>query len=1032
MSGAVVGARHGAPIVEQAALFNADDLLLLEVNAGGQPMSEAFGAFSSRAGLFIPVGELSRTLDFAVTVDPETKRADGWVVSQSRVVSIDLIKGEAQAGGKSIKLPQGVAAFFNDDIYLRADLIEKIFPVKLKADVSAASLTITPTEKLPFQARLEREQRRQNLQIQSGGSNDSIALKTPYLAFTPPSIAVDFNAVASNHAPQMTGQAEIRAAGDLAYAGAQLYLSTNQAGRLTGATFLMERKDPDGQIAGPFGATRSDIGDTFTPDLPIGAGSVAGRGIVITSASLSQQVVFNKVDLRGDLPAGYEVELYVNEVLRGSQSGPVQGRYEFLAVPLSYGLNVIRFVFYGPRGERREEVRRLNVGGAQLAAGQTTYSFGVVQQGRTVLPSSADIASPTFSTPGVGDLQITGIISHGLTNATTVSAGFARYTPIPNDPREVAMMAVDTSWSGISIQADAARDSHNGGALAFGMAGLVAGASIVGRDAEYAGGFRDQLQPLGSALSPLTRDSTLWINAAPLIWGGPLATVLRFDRGQFINGETEFQTSAQVSRPIDSYLLSSTFSYQNVASGVDQGIVGVSGEFDVSRIVDGSWQVRGGLGYQLRPHAELNAFSLTADHNTGDHMALHLGVVQALGSNSETTFQIGNTWEVGHEDISLTASYTTQLNEVSVGVRVSLGYLFDPLRHQYRSMGPNIAYGGSAVLQAFTDRDGDGRMGSGDSPAPGVVVEGGHRPATTDAQGEAVVTGLGNGANAQLTVDTASIEDPYLTPPARVIRLVPRPGRVVVVPYALHETGEVEVNIVFKRPGVPARPLSALQIQLVSTDGEVVASGQTEYDGTLLLDGLRPGVYMLQIDPEQAARLHMELSNVVHVTIPKAGGFIGQIAATVTLQGAVAERPTPAQAPPATNASSPQASAPVILAAANDQDRASPAALKPGTARASEWPSPKGPWRRDHPVRRRVGAHGTGVVAGSPLSVAARQSLACAHQGPHRAVDVGARRQRSPVGARSGSTPSRISGWTHWSRVATDWYAAVGKLLRRG
>jgi len=207
MSGAVVGARHGAPIVEQAALFNADDLLLLEVNAGGQPMSEAFGAFSSRAGLFIPVGELSRTLDFAVTVDPETKRADGWVVSQSRVVSIDLIKGEAQAGGKSIKLPQGVAAFFNDDIYLRADLIEKIFPVKLKADVSAASLTITPTEKLPFQARLEREQRRQNLQIQSGGSNDSIALKTPYLAFTPPSIAVDFNAVASNHAPQMTGQA---------------------------------------------------------------------------------------------------------------------------------------------------------------------------------------------------------------------------------------------------------------------------------------------------------------------------------------------------------------------------------------------------------------------------------------------------------------------------------------------------------------------------------------------------------------------------------------------------------------------------------------------------------------------------------------------------------------------------------------------------------------------------------------------------------------------------------------------------------
>jgi hypothetical protein len=109
---------------------------------------------------------------------------------------------------------------------------------------------------------------------------------------------------------------------------------------------------------------------------------VAGRGISFTTAPLEQASVFDTIDLRGELPIGYDVELYINDVLRSGQRAPVQGRYEFLDVPLVRGINLIRIVSYGPRGERSEQVRVVNVGGGQLKKNQTTIEVGLVQQER--------------------------------------------------------------------------------------------------------------------------------------------------------------------------------------------------------------------------------------------------------------------------------------------------------------------------------------------------------------------------------------------------------------------------------------------------------------------------------------------------------------------------------------------------------------------------------------------------------------------------------------------------------------------------
>jgi hypothetical protein len=75
--------------------------------------------------------------------------------------------------------------------------------------------------------------------------------------------------------------------------------------------------------------------------------------------------------------------------------------------------------------------------------------------------------------------------------------------------------------------------------------------------------------------------------------------------------------------------------------------------------------------------------------------------------------------------------------------------------------------------------------------------------------------------------------------------------------------------------------LSALAVQLLGEDGRVVAAGRSEFDGALLLDGLKPGRYRVNLDPAQAERLHFILSDTVDVMIPRTGGYVGEVSAVV-------------------------------------------------------------------------------------------------------------------------------------------------------
>jgi hypothetical protein len=880
IDGLLQTAAPSGPIVSRPPVFTDDDQLLFAVISGDLQLSDGFEAYSSRAGVFLPIGALARLIDVNLDVDPSRQRANGWVITPTRTLQVDLVARRIIVAGVETRLSEADGIVKDGDIYLRTSVIEKLLPLKITADVPGLNLILAPTEKLPFLERYERERRAKGLgaETEEGGT---LLVPNPYRLFSPPFLDANINLGAGNHDPRNTGSYDVRVAGDVLGTGMQLFAGSDQDLNLASARILFTRKDPEGKTAGPFGATRSAAGDTFTPNLAIGARSTAGRGLAITSVPLEQASVFDRIDIRGELPLGYQVELYVNEVLRGSQTQPFQGRYEFLQVNLAYGLNVIRVVFYGPRGERREEVRRINVGGGQLKRGQTAYSFGAVQEGRSVF----GIGDENFTgLPGTGEWRVTGQIAHGFSETLTGVASYARYTPFTGT-RQMGSLGVVASLGTGALAVDVAGDDEGGSALAAGYAGRIGNTSIVGRHSEYRGGFVDEAQSSALGGVPLNRNTSLSIDTLIGLFGANVPASFRVARDEFESGAWTTNVDARLSRPFGRYLASTALTYRIAGGTSGAGPDALTGSVDVSGLVGTKWQVRAGASYLITPRFEVSDAAISADRNFGDRNALHLGVQHNFIAD-DTRFDVGETWRLKQADVSLVAGYALKQKDFRVGLQLALGFGYDPWRNRYAVLGPGVASGGAMAIDAFIDENGDGMRQPGEKPLPGLVVQGGRYAETTDKNGHAIITGMGDAAYGQATVDLSSLEDPYLLPPATNVKVVPRPGRMIRVPYAVSESGEVELRVLFQAAGNIGRGISALHIELVDAQGKVAASGSSEFDGTLIFEGVRPGTYQVRIEPAQAERLKMALVSPVSVTIKPGGGFSGKVNVSVASRSA--------------------------------------------------------------------------------------------------------------------------------------------------
>ncbi|WP_083554903.1 hypothetical protein [Novosphingobium sp. NDB2Meth1] len=869
-----LGAATKAPVISE------DDELILQIETAQGEMSDTIVAYGLRQGVYLPLGAMTRFLDLPIAVSDDGHYANGWFLNEKRTVTLNLRDGTLVVAGKTVPLGRGDAVAFEGELYLKAERFSDLFPLDLKVDLRAQTIAVKTREPFPFEERLAREADRERLASRTGKEAPARFPReeTPWRALSVPVGETELRALTDDDLGARV-EADVRLAGDLAFMTARAFASVSSRDGLTAARLELGRRDPDGDLLGPLKATEFQLGDVATGALPVGLRGVTGRGAFVTNAPLEQASIFDSVDLRGDLLDGYEVELYRNNTLIGSTRTPVNGQYAFLQVPVDFGLNVFRLVFYGPQGQRREVVRQISVGDGRLAPGQFVYSLAAAQKDMNLF----GVRSPRFSpAPDFGAWRATAQLGYGISRAVTATLG-AAWWDSGGKHHWLATTGLRSGIGATALRLDLGLQDGGGSTVEVGFGGKLFGFNYSVNHAEYSGGAIDEVRAFTA--DPLRRASEFNLNTTLRFGSGLNTRVLpitgQLRRIEFADGRRQTDAALRATLPLGGVLLSNTFDYNRVSATTTPATSRLLGNFDLATLSGSKMRYRAGLGYAILPTPKLQTVTLEADRRFGENMLLRGGVTHTLTDN-QTTLGLSAIRRVGPVNVAFDGAYGFPRRNFSVALRVGFSFGRNPLSGHAFLARPGLTSGGAAAVTAFADANANGVRDPDEGPVAGVTFLSGTHESRTDAKGRALIPGLGDGARASLRVDSDSMPDIALAPARPGIEIVPRPGRIHTSDFPIVTLSDIEGTAYF-RAATGTRAVSRLQLRLLRRDGSLAARARSESDGFFLFERLPAGEYRLELDPQQAAALKIRLEGPVTLTL---GGKSSVLRQSITVKSA--------------------------------------------------------------------------------------------------------------------------------------------------
>ena len=839
------------------AKLGEDDELILEIRTQHREMTDTITAHGTRGGVFLPLGDVARFLDLPISISDDGHYANGWYLTPGRTLSINLRAGTITQGGKEAPLPQRDFATFDGELWIRADRLADILPIAVTTDLRTQTVVIKTLEPFPFEQRLAREAARDRL-ARGGGHGGTVTYPrqaTPYHLVDAPIVEAELR-LTGNEAVRPHLESDLRASGDLLFMTARSYFSLSSTDGLVAARIELGRRDPDARLLGPLHATEFELGDVASESLPLGLRGSAGRGFALTNEPLEHASVFEKVDFRGELPSGFEVELYRNDILVGSTRDAVDGRYEFLGIPVDFGLNVFRLVFYGPQGQRREEVRRISVGDGRLAKGQFTYNVFAVEKDRALI----DVHQPLFQpTPGYGTWRAGMALQYGLTPGLTLAAAGAMYQENLAEggraTRWLAQAGLRTGLAGLAARLDAAINSSGGTAIEMGLAGRVLGASLVATHAEYGHGFVDEVRsPSALPLTSMTQfdlAKTLHLGLKTV----PLA--LSWQHLTYASGQVSDIAAFHQTITFGRVMATNVINYTDTATPGAATTHTTSGVFDLATFAGSHTQFRGEATYGIGPHLALASLGGEVSRDVDARTTVR-GSINHTFTNRQTTLGVSATRRLGPVAAAFDASYVMPGGGFAFNLRVGASFGRNPLNSRMFVSRPGLSSSGAVAVRAFADANGNGRYDPGEEVIGKVGFFTGSQQATSGRDGTAVLTGIGDGTRAAVRIDATTLPDIAMAPSLPGVEVVARPGRIPVIDFAVTRLSDIEGTAIYA-DGSKKRGVAGLVLHLTDATGRRIAKVRSESDGFVLIEQIRPGDYTLDIAPEQAAALNIAL-----------------------------------------------------------------------------------------------------------------------------------------------------------------------------
>jgi hypothetical protein len=829
------------------------ELMLLEVKLGQYVVQADLTSFrrgGSPARVMIPLGELSRSLGLAVDVSPAKGTASGFIIHENRPFRLDLGRGEATLQGVKLPFDRGLVELRDDDVYVEAGLLSKWLPVGLEVDPYEAQVKVRPREVLPLEERLAREGR-------ALADGEAIAayprMDRQYRWLAWPTIDQQVGlamrpVVGSPASPfRMAAQYASLLTGELLLMNSELFLAGNELSPLSDARLTLTRKDPSASLFGPLRATEVSIGQFSTPGLSLGGPVPLGLTMLVGNLPLTQPSQFDRHSFRGNMPPGWDVELYRGETLMGHQPARADGQYTFEDIPLLIGMNEFRLVFYGPQGQRREEFQRFNIGDAITPPGEHRYrvSSTVSPVGTTgtaqydvglfkQLSASLGATGALNGDPGLNVAQV-GLRGYHQGIVANADLGLGAAGPLSRLGAQTSLGRFNLSgryeraWSeprlGVGGSAYRSRSLVRMDGLALETFGLTLGAAAeAGLDESFAqnhlGRFSLPLSLSAAGVSAINRLD--WTLASPFT-----ASDLAF-RGGSLQLSTRWE----------------------------------------------DWGVRGEFAYDLQALRYL-AFTATSRELPWEYL---LSATVGYAPQSANVYaQLTLSKSLGVAFLGVDAGVQ------GMGVNLNSSVAMDPALGPWTPRANAQAASASVVAQAFLDLNRDGVRSAGEPPLPGVGIGASVGNAVaTGPDGRVVLTGLPGYMDTDLNVLPDTLDDPLWAPRQPGVRVFPAPGQTLRVDFPIVAFGEVNGSVYLKRRGA-TNELAGVRLELLDAKDTVFRQVTSAYDGFYTFAQLPPGRYTLRIPPDQFTQGKPDGLITKEIVIAPAGTMLDGIDLTLEM-----------------------------------------------------------------------------------------------------------------------------------------------------
>lgn len=861
----------GAAATNEAAGFQTDEnnLLILEARLGIYTLTDGMAGYLNEGSLLLPLSEFAELLDLPIGVSPGTGEANGWFLSENRLFSLDVGRGSVIIDGKPRKFNPQFIGIFDDDIYIDVRLLAEWFPVDIKFNLSDLLVRFETREPFPIEQKVIRKNRQLKALAQRNREESKYPkLPQPYKLISWPvsDSSMEFSFKSSDTGSVKGLNQTTFMTAEIGKMSAELFLNADNESILPQARFKLGRKDANGELLGDLEATQVEIGDIVTPNVSMITSSNLGRGVFVSSLPLDNPSEFDRITLDGDLPAGWEVELYRNEVLLDFRTARTDGRYVFEDVPLLFGVNILRLGFYGPQGQTRNDIRQIRVGPDQTKPGEFLYRFALNQKNRQLIIGDVDNTTDDVTQ---GKTNFFSEFTTGITRTLSFAGSFAS-VPLDDGHHNYVTASTRAAIGNVFGRVDVVRDLSEGWALKFGAQTAIGGITAI---AEHTRLYDFESAQIVPSDNPVEHDSSLRLNGSIRPSGfAQIPYTLTATHEQKRDGATSTSINNRLSTAVSGTTLTNSLNWQ-LDKNEESKTTTVDGSFLVGGRIK-QVRLRGQIGYTIRPVADITTGSVSTDWRVNKDLNASAGLSQTFSENSVTTLTGGINSSFDLAAVGLNVDYATT-NDVNARLNLSFSSTRDPRTNNLVVRAESMAETGSLSVLVFLDENFDGVFDAGDTPLEGVSfkTDGTNAKVKTDKEGIAFLTGLETYRNLEIVLNKGSLEDPFWVSDPEGVSVVLRPGVAGRVDFPIVATGEVDGTI-YKRSGEWAKEVRDVIVQLVKADGTIAHQTESAFDGFYLLDFVRPGTYTLRIDPEQTARLQLNATKEQKIVIEPDGTIV--------------------------------------------------------------------------------------------------------------------------------------------------------------